>query len=156
MNSQFDFDKESKGDKVVFRLSGQIDEDAELLKLDFSDAKEIEFNLDNVKLINSCGIRDWVEFQKTIPESVKISYSFCPQIIIEQINIIKGFIRPGAKVESFYAPYYDESKDEEVKLLITPDEVINQKAPVKKNEQGEELEFDEIEVQYFNFLRNNS
>lgn len=156
MKSQFDFEKETLDDKVVFKLSGQIDEDADLLKLDFSGAKTIEFNLDGVSLINSCGIRDWVEFQKTIPESVEISYSHCPQIIIEQVNIIKGFFRAGTRVLSFYAPYYDEANDKEVKVLISPNEVVNQKAPIKKNDKGEELEFDEIEVQYFNFLKNNS
>ena len=156
MSSQFDFKKNQQGDEIIFELSGQIDEDADLAKLDFSEAKSIEFNLNDISLINSCGIRDWVEFQKTIPESVQISYSHCPQVIIEQINIIKGFIREGAKVKSFYAPYYDEANDQEIKILITPEEVVNQKAPVKKNEKGDLLEFDEIELQYFNFLKNNS
>ena len=156
MNNRFDFKKIEQDDRVIFELSGQIDEDAELEKIEIENAKAIEFNLKDISLINSCGIRDWVEFQKTIPESVQISYSHCPQVIIEQINIIKGFIREGAKVNSFYAPYYDESNDQEIKILITPDEVINQKAPIKKNDKGDELEFDEIELQYFNFLKNNS
>jgi len=104
-------------------------------------------------MINSCGIRDWVEFQKNIDDSVQIIYQNCPQVIIEQINIIKGFIKEGGIIESFYAPYYDEKNDKEIKILITPDEVVDGKAPVKKNEDGEELDFDEIELQYFNFLK---
>ena len=106
-------------------------------------------------MINSCGIRDWVEYQKRIPDQVKIVYSKCPQVIIEQINIIKGFIREGGIVKSFYAPYYDENNDQEVKILITPSEVVDLKAPEKKNDDGDILEFDEIELQYFNFLKNS-
>ena len=74
-------------------------------------------------------------------------------MIVEQLNIIKGFIKPGGIVESFFAPYYNDAKDEEVKLLITPDEVVDNKAPAKKDSDGNELEFDEIELQYFNFLK---
>ncbi len=155
MSSQFDFEKEQQNDLIIFKLSGQIDEDADLSKLDFSGASEIEFDLENITLINSCGIRDWVEYQKRIPDQVKIVYSKCPQVIIEQINIIKGFIREGGIVKSFYAPYYDENNDQEVKILITPSEVVDLKAPEKKNDDGDILEFDEIELQYFNFLKNS-
>jgi hypothetical protein len=69
------------------------------------------------------------------------------------MNIVAGFIHPHGEIESFFAPYYSETSDQEVKLLITPSEVLDGKAPSKKNDAGEELEFDDIEAQYFNFLK---
>ncbi len=153
MSSNLKFEKEELSDHIVFNISGQIDEDAELESMHIEGHTKIVFNLENVTMINSCGIRDWVEFQKNIADDTKIIYRNCPQVIIEQLNIIKGFIKEGGVIESFYAPYYDEKSDKEIKILITPDEVIDGKAPVKKNAEGDELDFDEIELQYFNFLK---
>ncbi|MCB9091402.1 MAG: hypothetical protein H6621_09800 [Halobacteriovoraceae bacterium] len=153
MNSHLDIKKVENSDSVTFFLSGQIDEDAKLDSMLVDSFKIVIFNLDKVDMINSCGIREWVEFQKKLDSKIHIVYQNCPQVIIEQVNIIKGFIKEGGVVESFYAPYYDPENDEEIKILLTPDEVIDCKAPVKKNKNGTELEFDEIEMQYFNFLK---
>lgn len=153
LNSSLEIKKTEDSDSVTFSLSGQIDEDANLETMLVDCVKKVIFNLDKIDMINSCGVREWVEFQKQIDNKVQIVYQKCPQVVIEQLNIIKGFIKEGGVVESFYAPYYDEQNDKEIKILLTPDEVINHKAPVKKNESGAELEFDGIELQYFNFLK---
>lgn len=152
MSSSLNVVREEENDQVEFKLSGQIDEDAdfELIK---TDKSKVIFDLENISLINSCGIRDWVQYQASLPSESTIIYRKCPQVIVEQLNIIKGFIKEGGIVESFFAPYYNDVKDEEVKILITPAEVIDSKAPVKKDDEGNELEFDEIELQYFNFLK---
>lgn len=152
MSSSLNVTKVEVTDEVEFKLSGQIDEDADLSLLNTDKAKII-FDLEQVSLINSCGIRDWVEYQSSLPQASQIIYRKCPQVIVEQLNIIKGFIKEGGVVESFFAPYYNDAKDEEVKLLITPADVVDSKAPAKTDDEGNELEFDEIEMQYFNFLK---
>lgn len=153
MNSNLKVDKEEVDGSVVYHLSGQIDEDASFEEMAVTSGKKIIFNLDQVNMINSCGIRNWVEFQSKIDQSVELIYQNCPQVIIEQLNIIKGFIRDGGIIESFYAPYYNNNTDTEVKILIKPNEVVDGKAPIKTDVDGNELEFDEIEQQYFNFLK---
>lgn len=142
------------GDEIEAVFEGQIDEDADFSELKGKSPKRLIFNLKKVSMINSCGIRDWIEFQKNLPENMELVYRRCPQVIVEQLNIVKGFIRENGQVESFYAPYYNEDKDEEIKVLLTPDQVVDGKAPVQKDESGLELEFDEIEAQYFSFLKN--
>jgi len=141
------------GDSVHVKLVGQIDEDADFSKIKELLAKVYEFNFDEIFLINSCGIREWINFIEELGSSVEIEYIKCPQIIIELINMVHGFIRKGATVKSFYVPYFCESKNEERKILVQSSEIVNRKAPVKVDElTGEELEFDAIEEQYFNFL----
>ena len=154
MSSSLTVEIEEQGDQVTYHLSGQIDEDANLEQMVDNTKSKIIFDLDQVKMINSCGIRDWGEFQNKIYDSIKIIYLRCPQVIVEQLNIIKGFIKEGGVVESFYAPYYNNKTDSEVKILLKVDEVEGTSAPVKFDEHGNELEFDEIELQYFNFLKN--
>lgn len=142
------------GAEVIALFSGQIDEDADFSPLQGKSAQTLVLDLEGVTLINSCGIRDWIEFQKSLSSDMKLVYRKCPQVIVEQLNIVKGFIRENSVIESFYAPYYNEEKDEEKKVLLRPEQVLNGKAPELKDDDGNVLEFDEIEAQYFSFLKN--
>ena len=136
MSSELIVETQEYKDHTEYKLIGSIDEDS---NFDFISVikNEITFDLDAITLINSCGIREWIKFQDTIDNNCKINYKNCPQIIVEQMNIIKGFVRNGGTIISFYAPYYDKEADTEI-----------------KNDEGEILEFDDIEAQYFNFLKN--
>ena len=137
--------------KVEIKVSGQIDEDTSFEKILNIQQEVYIFDLDEVSLINSCGVREWINFLEKLPEKAQITYKNVPQIVVEQINMVQGFVRPGAKITSFYAPYYSENNDEVVKILLQTEEVVGGKAPTK-SQDGEELEFDAIEAQYFNFL----
>jgi DNA-directed RNA polymerase subunit RPC12/RpoP len=140
-------------DELTVELIGAIDEDSDFRELAGLEQKTISFDFNKVTMINSCGIRDWIKFLENIPENVHIKYRSCPQIIIEQINMVHGFFRKGASIESFYAPYYCEKCGTEHKLLLKADEVKNRKAPVVDcPECSGEMDFDAIEAQYFSFL----
>ncbi len=134
------------------QLIGNIDEDTDLSEILETKASEIIFDFDQVELINSCGIREWIKFLDNL-SAESIQYENCPQIIIEQINMVHGFIRLGSKLNSFYAPYYCEDCDKERKTHITSNDVKSKKAP-KMNcpDCGSEMEFDALEATYFNFL----
>ena len=142
-----------KGSDTLIELSGHINEDSDLSAMKELAGENLTLDLSGITLINSCGIRDWIEFQKENFKFSTVKYQKCPQVIIEQMNIVAGFIHPEGIIESFFAPYYNESSDQEVKLLLTPSEVIDGKAPFKKDDTGVDLEFDDIEAQYFNFLK---
>lgn len=134
------------------QLVGNIDEDTNLSEILETKASKIIFDFNQVEFINSCGIREWINFLDQL-SCENIQYENCPQIIIEQINMVHGFIRPGSRLSSFYAPYYCEDCDRERKTLIVSSDVKNKKAP-KMNcpDCGSEMEFDALEATYFNFL----
>ena len=141
-------------DELNVELIGAIDEDAEFKELLGLEQRQISFDFNQVNMINSCGIREWIKFLEKIPESTRVTYNNCPQIIIEQINMVHGFFRQGASINSFYAPYFCESCDKEVKVHLTADKVKNRKAPKMECPRcGSDMEFDAIESQYFSFLR---
>ena len=140
-------------DELNVELIGSIDEDADFKELIGLEQKTISFDFDKVSMINSCGIREWIKFIEKIPESTHIVYNNCPQIIIEQINMVHGFFRKGASINSFYAPYFCEKCDKENKVHLKADQVKNRKAPKMECPKcGEEMDFDAIEAQYFSFL----
>lgn len=140
-------------DTASVQLSGRIDEDAHFEAILQISSARIIFDFDHVTLINSCGVREWINLISSLISKSKIIYQNCPQILVEQMNMVQGFLPPGTSIESFYAPYFDPKLDKEVKILINTNEIHEFKAPIKKSEQGNELEFDALEAQYFNFLK---
>jgi anti-anti-sigma regulatory factor len=138
----------------IVELVGSIDEDADFSKILSTSVEGYVFDFNKVSMMNSCGIREWINFIDELPESCSIVYRNCPQVVIEQVNMVQGFLKAGARIDSFYAPYYSEDRDEVVKVLLKTESVINSKAPeIKDSTTGETLVFDAIEAQYFNFIK---
>ena len=142
-------------DQLVIVFSGLIDEDSNFSEIEGKVKGSVIFDFEEVSLINSCGIREWVNFLESVDKSAKLTYRNCRQIIIEQVNMVHGFIRDGATIESFYAPYYCESCDKEFKIHLKVADVGDGKAPAEKCPEcsSSDLEFDAIEEQYFQFIK---
>ncbi|MBT7608676.1 MAG: hypothetical protein HN576_02900 [Bacteriovoracaceae bacterium] len=140
-------------DEVNINIIGQIDEDSNFSKILEISKNIYILNLQEVTLINSCGVREWINFIEKIPKNSKIIYTNVPQIVVEQMNMVKGFLRNNDEIAAFYAPYYNETSDRIVSILLKTNQIIDEKAPTMKDDTGEELEFDAIEAQYFNFIK---
>jgi hypothetical protein len=152
MSEKLSINSRITGDEVHVELIGVIDEDSIFDKIKSLKMNKFVFDFNQVNMINSCGIREWIKYLQELDE-VGIKYINCPQIIIEQVNMVHGFIRKGIVVESFFAPYFCPNCDTEKKILLKNTEVANSKAPVKQcNTCKSDLEFDAIEKQYFSFL----
>lgn len=153
MSASLSIQVQNNNDHVVVTLIGRIDEDAHFQDILAQKKTKYIFDFNGVNLINSCGVREWIGLLSQLPSGAAVVYRQCPQVMVEQMNMVQGFLPLGATIESFYAPYFDPDLDEEVKVLLTLDEVKGGKAPEKKNSSGNELEFDALEAQYFNFIK---
>lgn len=153
MSAALSISIENQNDHTVIKLSGRIDEDSHFESVTSLTTKTYIFDFNDVNLINSCGVREWISLLSQLPKDAHIIYRHCPQVMVEQMNMVQGFLPDQASIESFYAPYFDADQDQEVKVLLTLAEVKNGKAPIKKNAQGNDLEFDALEAQYFNFIK---
>lgn len=150
-------EKKTEGNRLVLELKGNIDEDANFAPPELGGAGLVVLDLAAVSAINSVGIREWIKWLKTIPGSVQILVRKCPKIIVDQINMVSGFLPPTAKVESFFVPYYSDSSGEEKMVLFESgkefkDGEVTPPADVK-DESGEAMEMDVIEAKYFKFLK---
>jgi hypothetical protein len=155
--SQFKVDKSSGSGALTLKFSGSIDEDAVFNEVTVDSSPKVVLDLDGVESINSCGIREWIKWLKTIPEVTKIEYQKCPKVIVDQINMVSGFLPGNAKVTSFYVPYYSEDSGNEKLVLFTEGNQYSGNkisAPVELQDEstGETLELDVIEAKYFKFL----
>jgi hypothetical protein len=153
----FNIEQKVEGPKAKIMLKGNIDEDASFAGSDLSNVSDITLDLQEVKAINSCGIREWINWIRTAPAGAQITFENCPKIIVDQINMVAGFLPEKAKVRSFYVPYYCDSSGNEKMVLFREGQEFKGSdifAPeeVKDDETGEFMEMDVIEAKYFKFL----
>jgi hypothetical protein len=134
-----------------------VDEDANFAAPDVGNFTIVVLDLAGVTAINSVGIREWIKWIKAFPEAVKLKVRHVPKIIVDQINMVAGFLPPGTVIESFYVPYYSDNSGSEKMVLfqngkefdaggVRPPEEV-------KDDSGEVMEMDVIEAKYFKFLK---
>lgn len=157
--SQFKVEKGGDGNVVTLSFEGSVDEDAVFSNIEVNGGSQtVILDLDKIGSINSCGIREWIKWIKTVPTSASIVYKNCPKVIVDQINMVAGFLPDNATVESFYVPYYCEDSGNEKMILFTKgkdftDDSVDVPEEITDKDTGEVLEMDVIEAKYFKFLK---
>src|SRR5690606_19170358 len=147
--------KERPGFTTV-EFTGEIDENADFSELRRQLKGAVVFKLGEIRRINSCGVREWVNFVRELPEVGELTFTHCSPAIITQLNMIYNF-RGSAAVRSFYAPYICESCNlEEEKLLDVathfPNGEIDRVPDFTCAKCGEQMEFDDLPDRYLSFL----
>jgi anti-anti-sigma regulatory factor len=140
------------------QLGGVVDEDNNLRSLTPRlEAETLILDLSEVNRINSCGVRDWVNWLGDLHAHGKRAVMIrCAPAIVAQANMVTNFLGD-ALILSFFAPYYCPSCDRsEDKLLHTQQfagmqEVTAPHFPCETC--GQALEFDDFEESYFAFVQ---
>lgn len=134
-------------------LSGFLDENSALQRLDpLAKLPKILFNFGSVSRVNSCGVRDWVNFITKLA-TTEIHYVDCTMVVVKQLNVVPDF-QGKAKVDSFYAPYFCENCDAEHMKLLTSAAVKDGQPPaVNCPTCAKPMGFDAIPNQYLSFLK---
>ncbi len=147
--------KERAGFTTV-EFSGEIDENSDFAELAARLQGNVVFNLQHVRRINSCGVREWVNFVRELPNVEALTFSHCSPAIVAQLNMIYNF-RGAAKLRSFYAPYICDDCDIEVIKLLDIETSFPKPGVIEPPEFscescGEALEFDDLADHYLAFL----
>ena len=142
------------------QLTGIIDEDNNLSKLlDRITGTTLILDLSEIHRINSCGVRDWVNWLNAVEaRNLRIVLIRCSPAIISQVNMVTNFAGESV-IQSFMLPYYCSECDEETTRLIETRIFLEQeqlRAPLFRcNDCGNSLEFDDFEESYFSFIETN-
>ena len=133
-------------------LSGEIDENADFPALARALDGEVELDLAGVTRINSCGVREWVNFVRTLPSITRLDLVRCPPAIVAQLNTIYNF-RGRARVRSLLVPYVCEPCGVEEQRLVEVDAGRRVTLPHFLCERcGGTLEIDDLPERYLAFL----
>ena len=139
---------------VFVRLSGGIDEDARLDRLagELAGQRAVRLDLADVVRINSCGVREWVRFMRSIPRETKLTLESCSPIVVSQVNMISNFAGH-AHIVSVKAPFACTACGYEEDVVIAvkgqPPQFPKRVCPKCAKPQ---LMFDDVESSYFAFM----
>lgn len=152
---KFDSKVNREGTETLISLGGVIDEDADFSQLNVAGAEKVSVDFGGVKSINSCGIREWMKWIALL-KTVEVNYVKCPKVIIDQINMVDGFLPTNAKVRSFYVPYFSEATGFEKNVLFQYGVDFKEKSVTPPaqvlDDQGQPMEMDVLEAKYFRFI----
>lgn len=153
---KFDVKMNKNGDKLAIQMSGSIDEDVDFQQYSLVGTQQIDIDMNGIQSINSCGIREWIKWIGS-GAGAQITYNNCPKVIVDQINMVDGFLPTNAKVNSFFVPYYNENLGSEKNVLFRYGQEFKEGAftpPAEvKDDAGEVMEMDVIESKYFKFIK---
>ena len=144
---------EGEGGKTL-KLSGLIDEHADL-RFFTSLHGHVRLSMRGIRRINSYGVRSWIDGIRKIPADCNLELIECPPPVVDQMNMVAGFLGRG-KVTSFYAAMVCESCTHEMDHLFTVEScrVLGGKLPpVACPNCGHTMGVDDIEEQYLLFVR---
>ncbi len=159
MSQKFHAAVHQRDDVSYVKLSGVIDEDNELVELTerIPGGGTVVIDLGDVERINSCGVRDWVNWLSTVEaKPADIVLVECSPAIVAQINLVNNFTGSGG-VKSFYIPYFCPECDGEKVLLA---EAVDMGPPPHEpptcrcDECDQPMDFDDMPDSYFAFLAN--
>jgi hypothetical protein len=154
--AKFDIKTEKIGDNLKVTMAGTIDEDVDFNAYSLASSPTVDLYLGSVKSINSCGIREWIKWIGGA-SGTKVVYHECPKIIVDQINMVQGFLPANAKVQSFFVPYYNDDSGSEKNILFRRGAEFDEGAvnPPQgiKDDQGNPMEMDVVESKYFKFIK---
>jgi anti-anti-sigma regulatory factor len=115
----------------------------------------VEIDLKGVRRINSFGARAWMDAIRELAQKARLSFVGCSPQVVDQLNMISGFLA-GGSVVSFYAPMRCDGCDTEDLVLVTADACRNHDGflpAVKCAGCGQRMYLDDVEDQYTLFLR---
>ncbi|MGE0764155.1 MAG: hypothetical protein AB7N80_12815 [Bdellovibrionales bacterium] len=158
------FRVENKGNECVIHISGTINENSDFSQLRLEGSKLIYLDLSEVKNLNSMGLRNWVMWIKQLKVKSQMVFRNCPRTVVDQMNILQGFLPMGAIVESFFVPYACPAcGKEESYLAVRGKDYMEGSVDTKEGSSlpengvckscGAKTEIDIIPSKYFNFLK---
>lgn len=145
-----------RAETTTVTFSGEIDENADFSELRRSISGHVTFHLGGIRRINSCGVREWVNFVRDLPNVTTLVFTHCSPAIVTQLNMIYNF-RGDATIRSFYAPYVCEACNMESDKLLDVASQFGEGAraevPAFSCERcGEPMDFDDLPERYLSFL----
>ncbi len=137
---------------------GPINEEAEvhLAKIVGSLGPKVRISFQQVTMVNSCGVRSWVNFMRELCKGRTVEFVDCTSEIVMQINMIPSF-RGDAKIISVMGSYSCDGCGAQKSVLFEQGKNMpkNDSDPVEApvcSQCGETMEMEELEEEFFAFV----
>jgi hypothetical protein len=154
MSRGMQWEIDAQGEKTRVAIVGAVDEDADFGALTRNlngTGSKLVFDLERLTRINSCGVREWVNFIRGLKSTIELEK--CSPPFVAQMNMITNFVG-GAKVRSIVAQFVCQNCGHEQSVVF---DVASKMVPDLSTRKCEKcgqttLEFDDVPESYFAFL----
>jgi anti-anti-sigma regulatory factor len=106
-----------RGDELVVKLAGSIDEGTDLSDLFSLQGNKIAIDLEQVERITSSGVRHWVHFITTICKKHQVVLERCSSPFVQLGNVLSNLTNR-AKIVSVMLPYFCDVCESEKCLVV--------------------------------------
>jgi anti-anti-sigma regulatory factor len=145
------FQVEEQGGTTKVVVSGEITEETDFAPILDAKGRTILVDLGGVSRINSCGVREWLNFVTALEQRGRqLVLERCAPVIVTQLNTIYNFAGDG-HVRSVLGPYYCARCDREDNQLIELAKTRSIPESIKCSSCGGEMEFEEVHDHYLGF-----
>jgi anti-anti-sigma regulatory factor len=135
--------------KVV--VSGEITEETDFGPILDAKGRTLLVDLGGVSRINSCGVREWLNFVTALQARGRsLILERCAPVIVTQLNTIYNFAG-GGQVRSVMGPYYCVECDREDNRLIDLTQTVSIPSSIECSKCGGMMEFEEFHEHYLGF-----
>ena len=147
--------KELKGNTLLVRMAGSIEESVNFDDLIGPAPSAIVVNCKEIARINSTGVKAWIKyFQAAQAKGCKLSFQECSTAIVEQVNLISNFAC-GGTVESIFVPFSCTKCRSELIALLSTEDLKKRGLQIPElpcTKCSAKAVYDDIEEEYFGFL----
>ena len=145
--------------KLVVAIQGELTESTELSDLWkhlVMASRPVEFDLSQVRYVNSWGVRTWISFLVRLPDPLAYDYVRASVAFVTQAGMVPTLVGRG-RFLSFYAPYHCDMCDKSEERLLQAASINVQAGRATPpsfhcSNCGAELAFDDVPERYFAFL----
>ena len=110
-------------------LIGYMDEQTVLPDVaKLANTHRLIINFGRVNAILSMGVKTWVRFADELEKhpNLKIEFKNCSRQVVDQINLVKGFLPDNADVTSMFIPIFCETCNRTFKVLKKTDNITEE------------------------------
>lgn len=164
MSESLVINQEDEGDRLKLTFVGDINENADFSTVNLGAAKELVLDMGGIRMLNSVGLRSWLLWIKSFANNCSLVFTNCPRHVVDQMNILDGFLPLSARVETFFVPYYCENCDKTENILAHRgkdfmEATVDTKEGVSVPDEApcpvcnQAMEIDILKDRYFSFLK---
>lgn len=148
---------QANGEDIRVSMSGILDETCELPEFATPVTGRLIIDLEKLAMINSLGCRKWVLWIKAVKAKQGITLAKCSPAVVNQMNILSGFLPDNVTVESLFVPYHCEACADERFILFhieqanSAEQIANWPEKLDCPQCKSRMELDVLKARYFVF-----
>lgn len=140
---------------VVVSMSGTLDEDADLTKINIKPFTEVQIDLNGIDCVTSRGIRSWLIWLEELDRTKQYFIKRCSRIFANQANLIREMLPGWIEVNAVEVIYYCDNCSSNLSVDVSvrdgkPSAILPE--TIKCDSCGDAAELDILPDRYFQFL----